>query len=89
MNTLLLSISIALFVINGAESARIKNSVINRSLHAPPPKDTVLWENCIDFPVLGNSCLEIYTILPNLTLGMALSIGNTTYLNFHLIEGLA
>lgn len=49
--------------------------------------DTNLWDKCIDFPILGESCLDIYAVLPNLTLAASLTIANKTYLDFPLLEG--
>ena len=48
---------------------------------------TDLWNKCIDFPILGDSCLDLYANLNNLTLGLELTINNNTYLNVPLLEG--
>jgi len=43
-----------------------------------------IWESCSEIPVLGQTCLAVYAIPTNLTLGVELSINNVSLLNLPL-----
>ena len=47
-------------------------------------EQTELWNKCIDFPKLGDTCIGIYTNPNNLTLNAKLLINNKSYLDFPL-----
>jgi hypothetical protein len=88
-----MNISFVLFVyvsaliigISGDNSVSSQDKIVNNVQDLI--KGPTSWKKCVDAPILGDSCVEVYTILPNLTLGISLTIGNKTYINLPLIEG--
>jgi hypothetical protein len=90
--SLILFVSVLVVIIGISDAKRIssqENIVKTSPLVQDLIKGDTLWDACVNVPVLGDSCVEVYTILPNLTLGISLTIGNTTYINLPLIEGKA
>ena len=49
-------------------------------LHATRVGETD-WEKCIDVPVLGETCLELYVMPANLTIGVRLLVRNHTVID--------
>jgi hypothetical protein len=47
---------------------------------------TNLWHKCIDTPILGQSCLDLWWVGTNLSLGVTLEIAGHVYLDKPLLE---